>query len=90
MEFQSTNNKQELVWYVRYYSRKEQPYQYHDYSLFLAEVASTTNEILLINYLIDNADDKATYCILIYINNNLFAEHIINDMEYTMNDKKGL
>ena len=37
-----------------------------------------------------NADDKATYCILIYINNNLFAEHIINDMEYTMNDKKGL
>lgn len=48
-----------------YYSRKEQPYQYHDYSLFLAEVASTTNEILLINYLIDNADDKARKLFLV-------------------------
>lgn len=44
----------------------------------------------MLNMTIYNADDKATYCILIYINNNLFAEHIINDMEYTMNDKKGL
>lgn len=41
-----------------YYSRKEQPYQYHDYSLFLAEVASTTNEILLINDLINKAGDR--------------------------------
>lgn len=41
-----------------YYSRKEQPYQYHNYSLFLAEVASTTNEILLINHLINKAEDR--------------------------------
>ena len=33
--------------------------------MFLAEVASTTNEILLINYLIDNADDKARKLFLV-------------------------
>ncbi|MGL4374195.1 MAG: M3 family oligoendopeptidase, partial [Turicibacter sp.] len=32
-----------------YYTRKEQPYVYGNYTLFCAEVASTTNEILLIN-----------------------------------------
>ena len=31
-----------------YYSRKEQPYYYAGYTLFCAEVASTTNESLLI------------------------------------------
>ncbi|MDT8719106.1 oligoendopeptidase F [Clostridium sp. 19966] len=41
-----------------YYSRKTQPYIYADYTLFCAEVASTTNEALLINYLIDNEKDK--------------------------------
>ena len=28
-----------------YYSRKEQPYYYAGYTLFCAEVASTTNEV---------------------------------------------
>ncbi|MFA6940387.1 MAG: oligoendopeptidase F [Clostridiaceae bacterium] len=41
-----------------YYSNKTQPYQYAEYTLFCAEVASTTNENLLINYLIDNEKDK--------------------------------
>lgn len=41
-----------------YYSRKEQPYIYADYTLFCAEVASTVNENLLINYLIENEKDK--------------------------------
>lgn len=35
-----------------------------------------------------NADDRATYCVLIYINNTLFAEHIINDVENQKTDKK--
>jgi oligoendopeptidase F len=38
-----------------YYSMKEQPYQYADYPIFLAEVASTTNEALLTDYLLKNA-----------------------------------
>lgn len=48
-----------------YYSRKNQPYVYADYSLFCAEVASTTNENLLINYLINKEEDKSKKLYLI-------------------------
>ena len=41
-----------------YYSRKEQPYIYAGYTLFCAEVASTTNEALLIHHLINKEEDK--------------------------------
>ncbi|EKQ51174.1 MULTISPECIES: oligoendopeptidase F [unclassified Clostridium] len=41
-----------------YYSRKEQPYYYANYTLFCAEVASTTNESLLIHYLIEKETDR--------------------------------
>lgn len=41
-----------------YYSRKEQPYVYANYTLFCAEVASTVNENFLINYLIENEKDE--------------------------------
>lgn len=41
-----------------YYSRLEQPYIYANYTIFCAEVASTTNEVLLINYLINKETDK--------------------------------
>lgn len=40
-----------------YFTRKYQPYQYGDYSIFVAEVASTTNENLLLNYMLDKYDD---------------------------------
>lgn len=36
-----------------YFTRKYQPFIYGDYSIFVAEVASTTNENLLLNYLLD-------------------------------------
>lgn len=39
-----------------YFSRKYQPFIYDDYSIFLAEVASTTNENLLLNYLLEQYD----------------------------------
>lgn len=41
-----------------YYSRKDQPYYYAGYTLFCAEVASTTNEALLIHYLIEKEKDE--------------------------------
>lgn len=41
-----------------YYSRKTQPYIYADYVLFCAEVASITNECLLIKHLIDKEKDE--------------------------------
>ncbi len=41
-----------------YYTRKTQPYVYGDYSIFVAEVASTCNEALLNDYLLKHTDDK--------------------------------
>lgn len=38
--------------------RTEQPYQYGNYSIFLAEVASTFNEELLTRYLLERANSK--------------------------------
>lgn len=40
------------------YSNENQPYIYADYKIFVAEVASTTNEILLMEYLLKNTEDK--------------------------------
>ncbi|UPA30734.1 oligoendopeptidase F [Terrisporobacter glycolicus] len=41
-----------------YYSKNNQPYLYSGYKIFVAEVASTLNELLLINYLLKNAKSK--------------------------------
>ncbi|MEW6525541.1 MAG: oligoendopeptidase F [Spirochaetota bacterium] len=41
-----------------YYSRKNQPYVYHEYTIFVAEVASTLNEILLSHYLLQQYSDN--------------------------------
>ncbi len=40
-----------------YYSNLAQPYIYSQYSIFVAEVASTVNESLLIDYLLKNTDN---------------------------------
>ena len=40
-----------------YYTTHNQPFQYGDYSIFLAEIASTTNENILTDYLLKNTDD---------------------------------
>lgn len=41
-----------------YYTRKHQPYRYGNYSIFVAEVASTLNEALLSEYLLDELEDE--------------------------------
>lgn len=41
-----------------YYSCKNQPYQYSSYNIFVAEVASTVNELLLSKYLLKTTEDK--------------------------------
>ncbi|TFB22012.1 oligoendopeptidase F [Filobacillus milosensis] len=41
-----------------YYTRKYQSPRYGDYSIFVAEVASTTNEALLNDYMLKTLDDK--------------------------------
>ncbi|AUJ25797.1 MULTISPECIES: oligoendopeptidase F [Virgibacillus] len=41
-----------------YYTRNNQPYRYGNYSIFVAEVASTCNEALLNDYLLKNLTDE--------------------------------
>ena len=54
-----------------YYTGKSQPYPYANYTIFLAEVASTFNESLLLDYLIENSNKKEEKLFLIekYLNN---------------------
>lgn len=40
-----------------YFTRSNQPYVYGDYSIFLAEIASTTNENILTEYLLETETD---------------------------------
>ncbi|MBL1212898.1 MAG: oligoendopeptidase F [Ignavibacteriae bacterium] len=53
-----------------YYTGLNQPYPYADYSIFVAEVASTMNEALLLDYMIENAKSKEEKLALIEKNLN--------------------
>jgi oligoendopeptidase F len=48
-----------------YYSRAKQPFTYYNYTIFVAEVASTFNEQLLTKHLLDNAQSKAERAFLL-------------------------
>ncbi len=52
-----------------WYSSRSQPFQYYNYTIFVAEVASTFNEQLLTDYLLANATDDNERAYL--INNEL-------------------
>ena len=41
-----------------YFTRKNQPFTYGNYSIFVAEVASTANESLLLDHMLKNVKDK--------------------------------
>ena len=41
-----------------FYTRTNNPYQYAEYTIFVAEVASTVNELLLAKYMLKNSDSK--------------------------------
>ncbi|MFT8709994.1 MAG: oligoendopeptidase F [Sporolactobacillus sp.] len=75
-----------------YYSRKFQPYPYADYSIFVAEVASTCNEALLNHYLLEHTEDKKTKLYL--LNNQLegfkatvFRQTMFAEFEYIIHQK---
>ena len=48
-----------------YYSNANQPYIYSNYEIFVAEVASTVNETLLLRYLLANETDRDKRLLLI-------------------------
>ena len=54
-----------------YYSAKHQPYQYYNYTIFVAEVASTFNEQLLMRHMMDRAESKKERAFLV---NNLIDD----------------
>ncbi len=48
-----------------YYSIQHQPYEYYNYTIFVAEVASTFNEQLLTRHMLENAQDDRLKAYLI-------------------------
>lgn len=75
-----------------YYSRKNQSYTYADYVLFCAEVASTTNECLLMDYLIKNEDEKLKRLYLINqqlegIRTTVFRQTMFAEFELIVHEK---
>lgn len=57
-----------------YYSRRSQPYRNSHTTLFVAEVASTTNESMLMDYMLNHAKSKKERMYLL----DYFIEEIIN------------
>ena len=70
-----------------YYSTKTQPYAKSHYSIFVAEVASTVNEVLLLKYMIKNAKTKEEkqYLLNYYLEmfrTTLFRQTMFAEFEY--------
>jgi len=69
-----------------YYSDKYQPYELAGYSIFLAEIASTTNEVFLIKYLYNKATtkDEKLYYLDKYLNmfkSTIFRQTMFSEFE---------
>ena len=60
-----------------YYSHKNNPYIYHHYKIFVAEVASQVNELILSYYLINNTDDLNEKLFILDNLMNLFKGSIV-------------
>lgn len=70
-----------------YYANKSQPKNKADYTIFVAEVASTVNEVLLLKHLLANTDDlKLKKYLLSYytdmIKGTLFRQTMFAEFEY--------
>jgi len=75
-----------------YYTGKTQPFIYANYSIFVAEVASTFNESLLLDYLIEHAEKKSEKLYLIekYLSNiasTFYRQTMFAEFESTVYEK---
>ncbi len=75
-----------------YYTRKHQPYPYGNYSIFVAEVASTCNENLLNDYLLDTIEDEKKRIYLLNhqlegFRGTLFRQTMFAEFEHTIHKK---
>ncbi len=74
-----------------YFSNRSQPYSKADYSIFVAEVASTVNEVLLIRYMLNTEkDNKLKKYLLSYllemIRTTLFRQTQFAEFEQKVHD----
>ena len=73
-----------------YYTRSNQPYEYGSYSIFLAEIASTTNELLLLDYMLNNSQSEAekSYLLNYFVNqfkSTVFRQTMFAEFEHEVN-----
>lgn len=75
-----------------YHSDEAQPYPYAGYRIFVAEVASTCNEALLIHYLMEHAEDEAEQAYLVnyfldQFKGTLFRQTMFAEFEKIVHEK---
>lgn len=73
-----------------YYTRSNQEYQYGSYSIFLAEIASTTNELLLLDYMLKNSksEEETAYLLNYFVNqfkSTVFRQTMFAEFEHKVN-----
>jgi oligoendopeptidase F len=74
------------------FTRTTQPFQYGDYTIFVAEVASTLNEGLLTNYLLKTTTDRQVRLALLNhaledLRGTLYRQTMFAEFEYQMHSK---
>ncbi|QQE79977.1 oligoendopeptidase F [Alicyclobacillus sp. SO9] len=75
-----------------YFSNASQPYVYSNYTIFVAEVASTCNEALLLDHLLQTTDDKRRRAYLINhqlesLRGTLFHQTMFAEFEKATHEK---
>lgn len=75
-----------------YYSEKTQPYMYHEYPIFLAEIASTVNEVLLNDYMYKHAKTKEEKILYLTefiekVRTTIYRQTMFAEFEKIMHDK---
>ncbi|WP_022749351.1 oligoendopeptidase F [Lachnobacterium bovis] len=75
-----------------YYSNKTQPITYAGYKIFVAEVASTCNEALLMHYMLENNEDKKVRKFLLNhqleeFRTTLFRQTMFAEFEHIVHSK---
>lgn len=73
-----------------YYTRNNQEYQYGSYSIFLAEIASTTNELLLLDYMLKHSksEEETAYLLNYFVNqfkSTVFRQTMFAEFEHKVN-----
>lgn len=75
-----------------YYSQKNQPFPTSDYTIFCAEVASTTNESLVLHYLLKNTDQREERIYLLHqmaesIRTTLYRQTLFAEFELYIHEE---